>query len=82
MINRELPKMSPQARYNREIRQCPMIREIEAEKQQARRSMPEAKAKARAYWRANRHRYIRPSGRMLGRTSYQRPALPSDDSLA
>ena len=50
------PKLSPQAKYNREVRRDPLVREIESERQRARRARPEVKAKTSAYWQQRKER--------------------------
>ena len=42
--------MTPQAKYNHIVRQDPLIRQIEAERQKERRVKPEYKLKAKLYW--------------------------------
>lgn len=46
--------MSPQTKYNREVRQCPIVRKIESNKQRVRRSTEEYKLYMRNYMRIRR----------------------------
>jgi hypothetical protein len=48
--------MTPQARYNRWARQHPGVRAKEAERQRARRSRPDVKARLAAYYREYRRK--------------------------
>ena len=48
--------ISPQAKYQRSVRLCPLVRQAEAEKQRAYRALPAVRKRLAAYYRLYRHR--------------------------